>query len=326
MNRPSFFRPWPGSVLALVAAGISVAACRGVDPPLQTCSYGGKQVLAGSSFPSTDGCNTCMCGPDAQVFCTEKACLDAAPSGPPADARPADTAMPGQPADAAARPDAVGAPPPRDTAVPGPEGGQSGTCVYGGKVYQTGQSFPADDGCNTCTCLSNGGAGCTRKACPPLDAAAACDLDMRFEYGEVGGLRISVERSVLEPGNKYTRTRTPVVGGGGPVLSCAPPLPGCGTAGAITAAELNAGFMHPDVQAALAEATPPVFGRDLRPVDGTVLEVKRADGRGFLVGQACNAPIGCRNLPAGIAELSRRLRDLDRQQLAAPECDALRSR
>jgi len=40
------------------------------------------------------------------------------------------------------------------------------TCEYGGKPYAAGQSFPALDGCNTCTCESNGFVSCSEMACP----------------------------------------------------------------------------------------------------------------------------------------------------------------
>jgi len=33
--------------------------------------------------------------------------------------------------------------------------------------YPEGQSFPAGDGCNTCTCMENGSVGCTLMACAP---------------------------------------------------------------------------------------------------------------------------------------------------------------
>lgn len=40
-----------------------------------TCSYGGKTFDAGSSFPSTDRCNTCSCGANGTVYCTKMACV-----------------------------------------------------------------------------------------------------------------------------------------------------------------------------------------------------------------------------------------------------------
>lgn len=38
-------------------------------------------------------------------------------------------------------------------------------CRYNGKIYKVGQSFPAVDGCNTCSCSSNGRVRCTLRAC-----------------------------------------------------------------------------------------------------------------------------------------------------------------
>ena len=42
------------------------------------------------------------------------------------------------------------------------------TCAYDGETYDSGDSFPSTDGCNTCTCGTNGSVGCTKRAC-------ACD-------------------------------------------------------------------------------------------------------------------------------------------------------
>ncbi|HEX2657967.1 MAG TPA: hypothetical protein VHU40_06830 [Polyangia bacterium] len=39
------------------------------------------------------------------------------------------------------------------------------TCVIAGKTYPAGATFPAADGCNTCSCQANGVA-CTTKGCP----------------------------------------------------------------------------------------------------------------------------------------------------------------
>lgn len=40
------------------------------------------------------------------------------------------------------------------------------TCEVDGQTYEEGASFPASDGCNTCTCLGGGGVVCTQIACP----------------------------------------------------------------------------------------------------------------------------------------------------------------
>ena len=55
-----------------------------------------------------------------------------------------------------------------------PEGlvcGDDGTCVeaiqcvMGGTIYQPGDEFPSEDGCNTCRCDENGMIACTERAC-----------------------------------------------------------------------------------------------------------------------------------------------------------------
>lgn len=39
------------------------------------------------------------------------------------------------------------------------------TCEYGGVTYEEGDTFPADDGCNTCTCEKHGAVSCTEMGC-----------------------------------------------------------------------------------------------------------------------------------------------------------------
>lgn len=39
------------------------------------------------------------------------------------------------------------------------------TCEWEGAVWQPGDSFPAGDGCNTCTCGEGGAVLCTKRAC-----------------------------------------------------------------------------------------------------------------------------------------------------------------
>ncbi len=43
----------------------------------------------------------------------------------------------------------------------------SSCCKEGDKLYHNGESYPASDGCNTCTC-NNGHANCTMMLCLPL--------------------------------------------------------------------------------------------------------------------------------------------------------------
>jgi hypothetical protein len=153
------------------------------------------------------------------------------------------------------------------------------------------------------------------------DGAQTCDFTAKYEYGHIGGFVAFADRSFLAPGNKYTHTRTGVRGGAA-TMSCSPPVPTCGAQDIITAYDIEVHDLgRADVKAALAESTPPLFGNDARPVDGSVFEFTRADGRGFLVGDECAGGPGlCRTIPAGVAQLKTRLLDLDRQQLTARDC------
>lgn len=47
----------------------------------------------------------------------------------------------------------------------GCQGVGSGTCLSNGKVYQSGDTFPAPDGCNTCSCGPQGDVACTLLGC-----------------------------------------------------------------------------------------------------------------------------------------------------------------
>lgn len=40
-------------------------------------------------------------------------------------------------------------------------------CTYDGTTHAVGESFPSTDGCNTCSCGSDGSVGCTKRACVP---------------------------------------------------------------------------------------------------------------------------------------------------------------
>jgi len=46
--------------------------------------------------------------------------------------------------------------------------GTCATCNYNGEPKFEGESFPSDDGCNTCTCGAGGLIACTERACLPI--------------------------------------------------------------------------------------------------------------------------------------------------------------
>jgi len=114
-------------VLLLASCSGSVERRSGTEPGAAGCTHGGRHFDVGDSFPAGDGCNTCSCTEEG-VACTEMGC-------------------------------GVGG-----SVGTGGTGG-TGTCVYSGSVYYPGESFPAGDGCNSCTCSEDGSVSCTRLAC-----------------------------------------------------------------------------------------------------------------------------------------------------------------
>jgi len=91
----------------------------------RSCQYNGKTYKSGQTMPSIDGCNTCGCE-KGQIVCTTMAC---------------------------------------ETVVNPTESSPSLiSCQYNGKTYQSGQTMPSIDGCNTCSC-EEGRIACTTIAC-----------------------------------------------------------------------------------------------------------------------------------------------------------------
>jgi hypothetical protein len=159
-----------------------------------------------------------------------------------------------------------------------------------------------------------------------IGEGGTCDFSTSYEYGYVGGERATFDRSFLSPGNRYVHQRLDLSLPAGPGVTCSPAMPPCGAPDVITAYDIEVlDLPRADVQSALAQPTPPLYGADLRPVDGSVFEFKRADGRSFLVGNPCAQDSSCDPIPPGIAQIKQRLLDLDAQQLGAPECESLRS-
>jgi hypothetical protein len=210
----------------------------------------------------------------------------------------------------------------------GPDGGGGGSggggCVVGQSVFAPGTSFRAADGCNTCTCTASRQVACTEIGCQP--DAGACAFDATYRYGETGGLVAYESTATLSPPASYLYLRTSRITDPAD-LSCAPALPACGAVDLIGADDIMLGISDPAVQQALSASTPPIFGRDPRAYDGTIFQLLRADGHGFLAGETCGVATGpgaCPEVPPGIARLVAALRALDQQQLADASCAALR--
>jgi len=204
-----------------------------------------------------------------------------------------------------------------------PDGGD-GVCRYNGVLQPPGNTFPAGDGCNTCSCTANGEVACTLIACRVDSGLDDCALDSTYYYGETGGLVAYVDQTTLSPHASYRYLRTHPGIEDPPAMVCAPFLPVCLSPDAIDVSDIVRDLRDPDVQGALALTTPPIYGRDPRAFDGTIFQFLREDGHGFLAGYACSGSAGCVDAPPGVSQLVDRLRDLDTQQLQDPSCASLR--
>ncbi len=180
------------------------------------------------------------------------------------------------------------------------------------------------------------GCGADDTATPGNEDAGtlACSVSQAYEYGYVGGLRLWVGRSYLLGGGQYRYDRV-VVRQPGSTTSCSPDLPACDGAAAetITAAQLGAAIAHKDVQNALAARESLTYGRDTRPVDGSIFQFRRtADERDVLMGGPCSDPPvlppgerpACVDVPPGLAALRALLIKLDQQQLASAQCASVK--
>ena len=137
-----------------------------------------------------------------------------------------------------------------------------------------------------------------------------------------GGNAIYEDRATLTPPASYLHERIPRLTDPAS-LSCAPALPACAAA-AVDVSDVMHDVADADVQKALAMATPPVYGVDPRPYDGSIFGFQRGDGRGFLAGDACTGSgTSCIAVPAGITRLVATLRALDEQQLKDASCASL---
>ncbi len=312
-------------MLALLAVPVAMTGCSSVGGnPGDGCNYGGQLRAPGTSFPSTDGCNSCSCDAQGQVACTLVDCVPSCtydggtyPAG--AQFGPCDTCTCNDDGSVACKLIAcVG-----DGGLPPFDGGAP-VCTYNGTTYAAGSSFPSSDGCNSCGCGSGGEVSCTERGCANL-----CALDATYTFGPNGGLVAYIDSATLTPPGSYRYTRTAAGSGiAAPVpaaMTCAPAMPACRTDGEIDVADIMADLGAADVQLALSAAQPPLYGGDSRPVDGQVFEVKRSSGGSFLVGNDCPpTSSSCRPIPAGVAKLVADLRALNEQQLADPSCGILR--
>ena len=309
---------------------IAVGALTGCGPTAETpCTYNGRGYSLGDQFTAVDGCNSCSCGASGQIACTLIACdgnqtgYDAARPSPGTDGGgpmsssdagvlTVDGTGPKSGTDGATD---AGLTPTGDTGA----GGVSGTAGAGALTGGSTGGGTGTDGVGG----GRGAGGARGTGDGGAPSGAGCFFADTYTYGPSGGRSLSQDTTTLSPTTPYRHERR--VGASDPSpLSCAPALPMCGDATHLDAADILRDLADVDVQLALSNGTPPSYGRDTRLVDGQVFVLARADGHGFVVGQACtttDAP--CTPIPPGVQTLVNDLTALDTQQLADPACVAL---
>jgi hypothetical protein len=132
-------------------------------------------------------------------------------------------------------------------------------------------------------------------------------------WGNEGGF-VAFERvAEIQTCNTYVLTETRF---GGPTMSCTNSVP-CDGEDAIVMAEVLAALANPEVVAAF-DASGTIYGRDSRPVDGTILRIASGSDE-FFVGQPCDGR-GCIDIPLGVDALAALLRALTEERLAEEDC------
>jgi hypothetical protein len=139
-----------------------------------------------------------------------------------------------------------------------------------------------------------------------------------------GGLVAMADTATLRPPNSFHYERMFFTGDAGR-LACDPAMPPCNDRDRVDVRDVEAALAHADVQAALALATPPIYG-NRGIADGPNFNFMRADGRGFNAGIQCDVPSAtCMPIPPGIVAAVDLLRGLIRQQRMDPECSAIKN-
>lgn len=290
-----------GALLSLLGLVLTAGGCSS-----ERCVHAGTTYHRGEGY--WDGCNSCFCGSHGELTCTHNECVPDA--GVPTNH---DASKPegGSEDVATSSPDL----PQRDAGPNDDPGNKPDSVAISDRFTTDAVSDAAFD-------APPDAASADRP--PILDAFSPvdrpCDFAEDYEYGPVGGLVAYTDRSYLSPGNRYRHVRTPVRGDGA-TLSCEVPVPACSMAYLTTAFYLAPRLANPEVTAALSPSSPPLFGFDERPMDGTVLELKTARGS-LLMGSECGTRTPCRAIPQVIRELKSQLLNLDTQQLAMPACQA----
>lgn len=197
----------------------------------------------------------------------------------------------------------------------GAAGAGGGTAGAGGGVAGAGGGAAGAAGGRGGGTGGAGGAG--------GQGGGSCAFASTYTIIDGGGLVVMLDTATLSPPAAFRYERQFFRQDAGN-LSCAPALPACRDSTRVDVSDVEAAIAHPDVQAALAMTTMPIYG-DRGIADGPSFNFRRADNRGFSAGIACSpASATCTPIPAGVATLAQVIRAIIDQQLADATCAALR--
>jgi hypothetical protein len=148
-----------------------------------------------------------------------------------------------------------------------------------------------------------------------FDASDCNCVPASVRWGNNGGLVLYTDTSEVSACRTYTHMRD--YNGNAPPQTCTQELLACGS-NSIGIGDLTAALRNAEVQQAVRSA-PVLYGRDTRPVDGTVLRIV-IGGAVVEMGSPCAGGVGCKAIPPGVATLAEVLSMLDNQELGKPPC------
>jgi len=162
-----------------------------------------------------------------------------------------------------------------------------------------------------------GPAATTTPACTGAEPRdSACTLPLSMSYGADGGLVYRTRSSSIAPLAAYSVTQKFPGSTTMPDQQCMAALPLCARdARVVTTSDLTRTLTNPVVAGAFG-ADMPVFGYDSRPVDGTILVLRRADGQTVGIGSSRPGAV----VPPELLEAQKLLSRLDAQMLGDPAC------
>jgi hypothetical protein len=169
---------------------------------------------------------------------------------------------------------------------------------------------------------SGGTAGTSRDAgkADSGDSGSTCGcISDALSWGNIGGKVIWTERSTLDLCFKYTHRRDSYRTSE-PSLLCEQEESFCDNEAVIGGERLAAAIQDTEVQSALQKGNV-LYGRDTRPVDGQVFEIKVGEDT-IAVGSDCStSDTDCVLIPKGVQNLVILLKKLDKEQLGKPPCN-----